>query len=152
MGRPIWQWAEVTLEFDACNHGHWINYLLSKQMLSLYGNIYTSGITADPAVLREVVKGGNLKKEETLKLPKQLTRSKRRRRKQKCRPLVSAQCTVTRCTGACACVRHGGACACVCLNRNSHTTSRRKNRRSDQPGRGATHSQSWLAAHPSILC
>ena len=61
-------------------------------MLSLYGNIYTSGNTADPAVLREVVKGGNLKKR--LKLPKQLTRSKKRKRKQRCRPLVSAQCTV----------------------------------------------------------
>jgi len=38
-------------------------------MLSLYGNIY-SEITADPAVLREVVKGGNLKKEEKEKITK----------------------------------------------------------------------------------
>jgi len=39
-------------------------------MLSLYGNIYTSGNTADPAVLREVVKGGNLKKEDKAKIVK----------------------------------------------------------------------------------
>ena len=41
-------------------------------MLSLYGNIY-SEITADPTVLREVVKGGNLKKEEKAKITKKLT-------------------------------------------------------------------------------
>ena len=44
-------------------------------MLSLYGNIYTSGNTADPAVLREVVKGGNLKKEDKAKIVKAIVAS-----------------------------------------------------------------------------
>ena len=43
-------------------------------MLPLYGNIYTSGITADPAVLREVVKGGNLKKEDKAKITKAINK------------------------------------------------------------------------------
>ena len=42
-------------------------------MLSLYGNIY-SEITADPAVLREVVKGGNLKKEDKAKITKAINK------------------------------------------------------------------------------
>ena len=43
-------------------------------MLSLYGNIYTSEITADPAVLREVVKGGNLKKEDKANITKAINK------------------------------------------------------------------------------
>ena len=43
-------------------------------MLSLYGNIYNSEITADPAVLREVAKGGNLKKEDKAKITKAINK------------------------------------------------------------------------------
>ena len=52
-------------------------------MLSLYGNIYTSGITADPAVLRDVVKGGNFKKEEKAKIIKAITKVEKEEEKAK---------------------------------------------------------------------
>ena len=52
-------------------------------MLSLYGNIYTSEITADPAVLREVVKGGNLKKEEKAKITKLINKVEKEEEKAK---------------------------------------------------------------------
>ena len=39
-------------------------------MLSLYGNVYTSGITADPAVLKQVVRSGNLEKQDKAKTVK----------------------------------------------------------------------------------
>ena len=52
-------------------------------MLSLYGNVYTSGITADPAVLREVVKGGNLKKKDKAKIVKAITKVEKEEEKAK---------------------------------------------------------------------
>ena len=52
-------------------------------MLSLYRNIYTSEITADPAVLREVVKGGNLKKEEKAKLTRAINKVEKEEEKAK---------------------------------------------------------------------
>ena len=52
-------------------------------MLSLYGNVYTSEITADPAVLREVVKGGNLKKEEKAKITKLINKAEKEDEKTK---------------------------------------------------------------------
>jgi hypothetical protein len=68
----------------ACDYDKRINYhLLSKQMLSLYGNIYTSGNTADPAVLREVVKGGNLKKEDKTKITKAIKKIEKEEEKAK---------------------------------------------------------------------
>ena len=39
-------------------------------MLSLYGNVYTSGHTADPAVLKQVVRSGNLEKQDKAKIVK----------------------------------------------------------------------------------
>ena len=70
-------------------------------MLSLYGNIYTSGITADPAVLREVVQGGNLEKEDKAKITKAINKVEKEEEKAKMPAVDSAQCTVTECTGAC---------------------------------------------------
>ena len=52
-------------------------------MLSLYGNVYTSGITADPAVLRDVVKGGNFKKEEKAKITKVIAKVEKQEEKAK---------------------------------------------------------------------
>jgi len=52
-------------------------------MLSLYGNVYTSGITADPAVLREVVKGGNLKKKDKDKIVKAIAKVEKEEEKAK---------------------------------------------------------------------
>ena len=52
-------------------------------MLSLYGNVYTSGITADPAVLREVVKGGNLKKKDKAKIVKAIAKVEKEEEKAK---------------------------------------------------------------------
>ena len=52
-------------------------------MLSLYGNIYTSGITADPAVLREVVRGGNLKKEDMAQITKAIAKVEKEEEKAK---------------------------------------------------------------------
>ena len=52
-------------------------------MLSLYGNVYTSGITADPAVLREVVKGGNLKKTDKDKIVKAIAKVEKEEEKAK---------------------------------------------------------------------
>ena len=52
-------------------------------MLSLYGNVYTSGNTADPAVLREVVKGGNLKKEDKAKITKAINKIEKEEEKAK---------------------------------------------------------------------
>ena len=52
-------------------------------MLSLYGNIYTSEITADPAVLREVVKGGNLKKEDKAKITRAINKVEKEEEKAK---------------------------------------------------------------------
>ena len=52
-------------------------------MLSLYGNIYTSRNTADPAVLREVVKGGNLKKEDKAKITKAINKVEKEEEKAK---------------------------------------------------------------------
>ena len=52
-------------------------------MLSLYGNIYTSGITADPAVLRDIVKGSNFKKEEKSKITKVLAKVEKQEEKAK---------------------------------------------------------------------
>ena len=52
-------------------------------MLSLYGNIYNSEITADPAVLREVVKGGNLKKEDKAKITKLINKVEKEEEKSK---------------------------------------------------------------------
>ena len=63
LGAHDYVWVDLSgngpsyARIDACDHGQRINYLLSKQMLSLYGNVYTSGITADPAVLKQVVEG-----------------------------------------------------------------------------------------------
>ena len=52
-------------------------------MLSLYGNVYTSGNTADPAVLRDAVKGGNLKKEDKTKITKLLNKVEKEEQKAK---------------------------------------------------------------------
>ena len=52
-------------------------------MLSLYGNNYTSEITADPAVLREVVKGGNLKKEDKAKVTRAINKVEKEEEKAK---------------------------------------------------------------------
>ena len=52
-------------------------------MLPLYGNIYTSEITADPAVLREVVEGGNLKKEEKAKITRAINKVEKEEEKAK---------------------------------------------------------------------
>ena len=52
-------------------------------MLSLYGNIYTSGNTADPAVLRDAVKGGNLKKEDKAKITKLINKVEKEEEKAK---------------------------------------------------------------------
>ena len=52
-------------------------------MLSLYGNVYTSGITADPAVLREVVKGGHLKKKDKDKIVKAIAKVEKEEEKAK---------------------------------------------------------------------
>ena len=54
-----------------------------KQMLSLYGNVYTSGNSADPVVLREAVKGGNLKKEDKAKITKLLNKVEKEEEKSK---------------------------------------------------------------------
>jgi hypothetical protein len=50
--------------------GFFENSYISKQMLSLYGNVYTSGHTADPAVLKQVVRSGNLEKQDKAKIVK----------------------------------------------------------------------------------
>ena len=52
-------------------------------MLSLYGNVYTSGNSADPVVLREAVKGGNLKKEDKTKITKLLNKVEQEEEKAK---------------------------------------------------------------------
>ena len=52
-------------------------------MLSLYGNIYNSEITADPVVLREAVKGGNLKKEDKAKITKAINKVEKEEEKAK---------------------------------------------------------------------
>jgi hypothetical protein len=39
-------------------------------MLSPHGNVYTSGNTADPAVLKQVVRSGNLAKDERARIVK----------------------------------------------------------------------------------
>ena len=52
-------------------------------MLSLYGNVYTSGNTADPAVLRDAVKGGNLKKEDKAKITKAIAKVEKEEEKAK---------------------------------------------------------------------
>ena len=65
-----------------------LSTVLSKQMLSLYGNIYTSGNTADPAMLREVVKGGDLKKEDKAKITKAINKIEKEEEKAKM-PAVS---------------------------------------------------------------
>ena len=57
--------------------------VLSKQMLPLYGNVCTSGNPADPVVLREVVKGGNLKKEDKAKITKLINRVEKEEEKAK---------------------------------------------------------------------
>ena len=54
-----------------------------KQMLSLYGNVYTSGNSADPAVLRDAVKGGNLKKEDKTKITKLINKVEKEDQKAK---------------------------------------------------------------------
>ena len=52
-------------------------------MLSLYGNVYTSGITADPAVLKQVVRSGNLEKEDKAKIVKAITKVEKAEEKAK---------------------------------------------------------------------
>jgi hypothetical protein len=52
-------------------------------MLSLYGNVYTSGNSADPAVLRDAVKGGNLKKEDKTKITKLINKVEKEEEKAK---------------------------------------------------------------------
>ena len=52
-------------------------------MLSLYGNILQVEITADPAVLREAVKGGNLKKEDKAKITKLINKVEKEEEKAK---------------------------------------------------------------------
>ena len=49
----------------------------------MYGNIYTSGNTADPVVLREAVKGGNLKKEDKAKITKLIKKVEKEEEKAK---------------------------------------------------------------------
>ena len=56
-------------------------------MLSLYGNIYNSEITADPVVLREAVKGGNLKKEDMAKITKLISKVEKEEEKAKMQAL-----------------------------------------------------------------
>ena len=43
-------------------------------MLSLHGNVYTSGITADPAVLKQIVRSGNLEKQQKAKIVKAIAK------------------------------------------------------------------------------
>ena len=43
-------------------------------MLSLYGNVYTSGHTADPAVLKQVVRSGNLEKQDKAKIERAINK------------------------------------------------------------------------------
>ena len=52
-------------------------------MLSLYGNVYTSGITADPAVLKQVVRSGNLEKQDKAKTVKAITKTENEEEKAK---------------------------------------------------------------------
>ena len=39
-------------------------------MLSLHGNVYTTGHTADPAVLKQVIRSGNLGEKDKAKIVK----------------------------------------------------------------------------------
>ena len=83
MGRFEWERPEVTQESHACDYDQRINYLLSKQMLSLYGNVYTSGHTADPAVLKQVVRSGNLEKQDKAKIVKAIVTAEKAEEKAK---------------------------------------------------------------------
>ena len=55
---------------NASDHNKRIIYLLLNNMLSLHGNVYTSGNTAGPAVLKQVVRSGNLAKDEKARIVK----------------------------------------------------------------------------------
>ena len=52
-------------------------------MLSLHGNVYTSGITADPAVLKQVVRSGNLEKQDKAKIVKAIAKIEKEDEKSK---------------------------------------------------------------------
>jgi hypothetical protein len=52
-------------------------------MLSLYGNVYTSGHTADPAVLKQVVRNGNLEKQDKAKITKLINKVEKEEEKAK---------------------------------------------------------------------
>ena len=52
-------------------------------MLSLYGNVYTSGHTADPAVLKQVVRSGNLEKQDKAKITKLINKVEKEEEKAK---------------------------------------------------------------------
>ena len=52
-------------------------------MLSLHGNVYTSGITADPAVLKQVVRSGNLEKRDKAKIVKAIAKIEKEDEKSK---------------------------------------------------------------------
>ena len=52
-------------------------------MLSLYGHIYTSGHTADPAVLKQVVRSGNLEKQDKAKIVKAIVAAEKAEEKAK---------------------------------------------------------------------
>ena len=62
---------QSTQESDACDYDQRINYLLLLNKCFSCTEMFTQvEITADPAVLREVVKGGNLEKEDKAKITK----------------------------------------------------------------------------------
>ena len=52
-------------------------------MLSLHGNVYTSGITADPAVLKQIVRGGNFDKQDKAKIVKAIAKVEKEEEKAK---------------------------------------------------------------------
>ena len=58
-------------------------------MLSLHGNVYTSGITADPAVLKQIVRSGNLEKQQKAKIIKSIAKVEKEEEKAKMRLCIA---------------------------------------------------------------
>ena len=52
-------------------------------MLSLHGNVHTSGITAGPAVLKQIVRGGNFDKQDKAKIVKAIAKVEKEEEKAK---------------------------------------------------------------------
>ena len=52
-------------------------------MLSLHGNVHTSGITADPAVPKQIARGGNFDKQDKAKIVKAIAKVEKEEEKAK---------------------------------------------------------------------